>query len=70
MRILVDSCVAESVVLALRQSGHDADWIPEWGQDPGDLAILLQAHTTGRVLLTRDKDFGGLIFQTVFRTAR
>ena len=63
MRILVDSCVAQSVVLALRQAGHEIEWVPEWGKDPGDELILQHAHRNNMVLFTRDKDFGTLIFR-------
>ena len=63
MRILVDSCVAKSVVVILRESGYEVDWVQEWDHDPGDRAILQHAFSTQRVLLTRDKDFGRLIFR-------
>ena len=63
MRILVDSCVAEAVVEAMRNAGHDVEWVPEWGHDPGDESILQYAHDTHRVLVTRDKDFGALVFR-------
>ena len=63
MQLLVDSCVAGSVVRALRLAGFDVEWVAEWGKDPGDRSILHYAHETGRVLITRDKDFGALIFR-------
>jgi predicted nuclease of predicted toxin-antitoxin system len=31
--------------------------------DPGDLAILAEARTEGRVLLTKDNDIGTLVFR-------
>jgi len=50
-------------VQALRRIELDVDWVAEWERDPGDEAILNHAHASGRVLLTRDKDFGELIFR-------
>lgn len=63
MRILVDACIAGSVVHALRNNGFDVEWIAEWRNDPGDRTILEHAHTAERILITRDKDFGALIFR-------
>ena len=63
MRLLIDACVAGAVVCALRDAGFDAEWVAEWETDPGDAAILDHAHETGRVVITRDKDFGALIFR-------
>jgi len=63
MRLLVDACVAGSVVHALRRSGFEVEWVAEWKHDPGDRAILEHAYATGQVLVTRDKDFGELIFR-------
>ncbi len=63
MRLLVDTCVAGSVVYALRSAGFDVEWVADWEQDPGDSSILRYAHKYGRVLITRDKDFGTLIFR-------
>ncbi len=63
MRLLADSCVAGSVVMTLRSAGFDVEWVADWEQDPGDSSILHYAHKNGRVLITRDKDFGALIFR-------
>lgn len=60
MKVLLDSCVWGGAVRRLREAGHDAIWSGDWPADPGDLEILSQAHTEGRVLVTLDKDFGEL----------
>jgi predicted nuclease of predicted toxin-antitoxin system len=39
-------------------AGIDVVWAGDWNEDPGDEAILAQAYTEGRVLITLDKDFG------------
>lgn len=63
MRLLVDACVAGSVVDSLRKSGFDVEWVAEWPTDPGDSMILQHAFDHKQVLITRDKDFGELIFR-------
>ena len=63
MQFLIDACVAGAVVQALRNAGFDVEWVAEWERDPGDRAILRHAHKTARIFVTRDKDFGALIFR-------
>ncbi len=63
MRLLVDSCVAVAVIRGLRQAGFDVEAVIEWNGDPGDRVILRYAQDVGRILITRDKDFGDLIFR-------
>ncbi len=63
MQFLIDACVAGAVVHALGNAGFDVEWVAEWERDPGDRAILRHAHETARVFITRDKDFGALIFR-------
>jgi predicted nuclease of predicted toxin-antitoxin system len=63
MQFLIDACVAGAVVQALRNAGFDVEWVAEWESDPGDRAILRHAHKTARIFITRDKDFGALIFR-------
>lgn len=60
---MVDTCVAGSVVAALRSRGFDVEWTAEWPTDPGDDLILEQAFADGRIVITRDNDFGTLIFR-------
>lgn len=64
MRLLIDACVWAGAVGPLRNAGHDVALVAEWGQDPGDEEILRRAHEDQRVVVTADKDFGGL---AVFR---
>jgi predicted nuclease of predicted toxin-antitoxin system len=63
MRLLIDACVAGSVARALRHAGFEVEWVAEWKRDPGDRFILQHAFETGQILITRDKDFGELIFR-------
>lgn len=60
MKLLVDACVAEAVVQALRADGHDVVAVAEWLREPGDEEILRTAAAERRVMVTRDKDFGTL----------
>lgn len=60
MKLLLDACMWQGAVTALRAAGHDVSWVAEWGRDPGDEAILARAAAEGRVLVTLDNDFGEL----------
>ena len=63
MRLLADTNVVAIAVRALRAAGHDVDYIGERAIDPGDAAILAEAQTTSRVLLTKDNDISTLVFR-------
>jgi predicted nuclease of predicted toxin-antitoxin system len=60
---LVDACVAGSVARALQDAGFDVESVVEGGRDPGDRLILLRAYEARQILITRDKDFGEIIFR-------
>lgn len=60
MKLLIDTCISGTVRDALQAAGHDAVWIGDWPQDPGDDEILDHAYQQNRILITLDKDFGEL----------
>jgi predicted nuclease of predicted toxin-antitoxin system len=60
MKILLDTCVWGGAKAELQANGHDVVWTGDLAADPGDEAILAQAHQEGRILITLDKDFGEL----------
>jgi predicted nuclease of predicted toxin-antitoxin system len=60
VNLLLDSSMWGPTAVALREAGHDVDWVGDWPADPGDRAILERAHAEGRVLVTLDNDFGEL----------
>ncbi len=60
MKLLVDTCVAESVYKELVNAGYDAEWTGDWDDDPGDSEILRIAYIEGRILVILDKQFGEL----------
>jgi predicted nuclease of predicted toxin-antitoxin system len=60
VRLLLDTCVCSGVAAELQAAGHDVEWSGNWPQDPGDEEILAYALREARVLVTLDKDFGGL----------
>jgi predicted nuclease of predicted toxin-antitoxin system len=63
MKFLLDENVDDRLAAFLRNLGHDVKTIPHdypYGiKDPNVLAIALHEQ---RILITNDKDFGGLIF--------
>ena len=60
MKLLIDSCLSETVAGTLAAAGHDVESVSEWGPDPGDPRILHLAASAGRVLITADRGFGQL----------
>jgi predicted nuclease of predicted toxin-antitoxin system len=63
MRLLLDQDVYASTLLFLVHLGHDVVPVAQLGLAEADDEILLQtAHNEGRVFVTRDRDFGNLVF--------
>jgi predicted nuclease of predicted toxin-antitoxin system len=63
VRLLLDNCFSRRFAKRLRAFGHDVLWMGDLGPDPGDPMILALAFAERRVLITRDNDFGKLIFK-------
>ena len=61
MRFLADSNIVAQAVRALRAAGHDVLYRGERTTDPGDQALLAEAVTEGRIILTKDHDVGVLV---------
>lgn len=63
MKFLIDQDVYAKTVHLLRGLGHDVVTAGEIGcsQSP-DSELLRIAHEQGRLFVTRDRDFGGLVF--------
>ena len=51
MRLLLDTCLSPEIVNQVVQAGHDVVWIGERLPDPGDAAILNEAHADRAELL-------------------
>lgn len=63
MKLLADQDVYQSTVDFLRELGHDVICVREIGMArASDEEILEQAHNEHRLLLTKDKGFGALVF--------
>ncbi len=63
MKILVDECCPLSVVEALRENGHDVLYVAEDMRSFADIDILSQSVDEEHIILTEDRDFGGLVFR-------
>ena len=68
MRLCADENLPGACVAALREAGHDVRWIREVLPGATDEAVLACARQEKRLLLTFDKDFGALVFQSNRRT--
>jgi predicted nuclease of predicted toxin-antitoxin system len=63
MILLADENFPRPAVEALRQAGLDVLWIAESNPGAPDYEVLALAVSTGRTLLTFDKDFGELAYR-------
>jgi predicted nuclease of predicted toxin-antitoxin system len=63
MRFLLDQDVYASTAHFLHYLGHDVVPVARLGLSrASDSDLLITAREQGRVLVTRDRDFGGLVF--------
>jgi predicted nuclease of predicted toxin-antitoxin system len=63
MTFLADENFPRLAVEALRQAGLDVLWMAEENPGASDDEVLAQSVSTGRILLTFDKDFGELAYR-------
>ncbi|MBP6011198.1 MAG: DUF5615 family PIN-like protein [Alphaproteobacteria bacterium] len=63
MKLLADTNVVALAVSTLRSAGHDVQHVAERSVDPGDIAILAEAHAERRILVSKDTDIGTLVFR-------
>lgn len=63
MRLFADENFPRPAVAALREAGLDLLWIAETHPGASDEEVLAQCISTGRTLLTFDKDFGELAYR-------
>lgn len=64
MRFLADESCDFAIVRALREAGHDVLAVAEVFPRSEDSAVLIQALSEERVVLTEDKDFGQLVYSS------
>ncbi len=63
MRLLTDQDVYAATVQFLRGLGHDVATAAERSLSrSADAELLRAAHAEGRLFVTRDRDYGGLVF--------
>jgi predicted nuclease of predicted toxin-antitoxin system len=65
MKFFLDQDVYSSTACLLREHGHDVVTASETGcSRSSDSDLLRLACEQGRIFVTRDRDFGGLVFVT------
>ena len=63
MRLLLDQDVYAVTASFLKDAGHDVVTASEIGcSRESDTQLLVVAQEQGRILVTRDRDFGGLVY--------
>jgi len=69
MRFLLDHDVWAETARWLRKDGHDVVTVASIGlANASDADLLKVAHDQDRIFITRDRDFGGLVFLQDFGT--
>lgn len=63
MNFLADENIETATIQWLRAAGHDVLWAVETLSSEPDTVVLMQANASSRILLTRDPDFGQLVFE-------
>lgn len=63
MRLWADECVSGALVRSLRQASHDVVWSAEFEPGEADEELLARSVAENRILVTRDQDFGDLVFR-------
>lgn len=63
MKFIADEGVDAGLVNLLREANHDVLYFAEFEPSTDDEVILTLANDQHRILITRDKDFGELVYR-------
>jgi predicted nuclease of predicted toxin-antitoxin system len=64
VKVLVDVSAGQAVAAAIRQLGHDVEFVRDRDPKMPDVDILAWAVAEQRLVVTQDKDFGELVYHS------
>ena len=64
MRLIIDECTGPALACWLREQGHDVVYVGDEAFGMKDAEIIARAASDMRILITNDRDFGDMIFQS------
>lgn len=68
MRFLADECIWRDVVVTIRATGVEIEWVPDLSPSIADEDVLELSRSRNLILVTEDGDFGDLVFRRGART--
>lgn len=70
MRLLANENLPGEAVAALRQAGHEVEWVRVDAPGARDEEVLARTESEERILITFDKDFGELAYGAHLRPTK
>lgn len=62
IKFIADVNIERPIVDFMQKKGYDVKWVPDYDCEISDEELLRLANEEKRILLTNDKDFGGLVY--------
>jgi len=64
LKFLIDECTGKRLSFLFKNAGYDVLFVGDWKPSASDEEVLQKANDDGRILITDDKDFGELVYNS------